>query len=147
MFSNFLKGENVRSRRRRYEITIIRFEPEPVTVAETFGSSEEAAAWIDASTASDCCIDVSAWQGDFSLGDFFMWCSGAYAVARIGEHRDHNASNPDGAIVVNHPVTFRDDDGSPYIPSSELVLQRELAMRAIHEWLVDLKHPSFLRWS
>ena len=136
-----------RSSGRRYELTFIRFTPEPVPVTKTFGSGIAAATWLGTPADTDCLIEASVWQDTYNLGDFCVWCSGIYAVARIGEHRTHNASNPDSALANNNTVSFKDDDGSLYTPSSELVLPRELAVRAIHAWLLDLKHPKFLNWS
>lgn len=132
---------------RRHELTLTRFTPDPVPVTKTFSSGIEAATWLGAPVETDCLIEASVWQNTYSLGDFCMWCSGAYAVARIGEHRSHDASNPDGTLAKSNTVSFKDDDGSLFTPSSELVLPRELAVRAIHAWLLDLEHPSFLSWS
>ncbi|WP_426103130.1 hypothetical protein [Massilia sp. TSP1-1-2] len=136
-----------RSSGRQYELTIIRFTPSPVPVTETFSSGNAAATWIGIPTDRDCLIEASVWHDTDSLGDFCLWCSGAYAVARIGEHRSHDASDPDSISANSNTISFKDDDGSIYTPSSELVLPRELAVRAIHAWLIDLQHPSFLRWS
>lgn len=136
-----------RSSGRRYELTFIRFTPAPVAVTKTFSSGNEAAAWLGSPVDTHCLIEVSVWQDTYSLGDFCMWCSGVYAVARIGEHRSHNASNPDSTLAKSNTVSFKDDDGSLFTPPSELVLPRELAVRAIHAWLLDLEHPSFLNWS
>lgn len=132
---------------RKYRMTIIRFNPEPASVTETFSSCEAASAWLGTPTDIECCIESTAWLGRSCIGDFYLWCSGEYAVAQIGEHREHNATNLDGALLIVHPVLFRDEDGSLYTPAPEQVLSRELAMRALHEWLVDFEHPSFLRWS
>lgn len=136
-----------RPRGRRYEMTIVRFNPAPEQVTETLFSSDAASAGVDACTDSDCIIAISAWHGNFSLGDFDLWCSGEYSFARICEHREHEASNPDGACVVNHPVSFKDDDGSLFTLPPEEVLARELAVRAMHAWLIECERPSFLRWS
>ncbi len=132
---------------RRYEITIIRFTPAPMPVTKTFSTGSAAAAWLGAPLDSDCFIEASVHQDKCNLGDFCLWLSGEYAVARIGEHRDHNASNPDSTFAIGKTITFRDDDGSLYTPSSELVLARELGINAFRSWLMDLQHPSFLRWT
>jgi hypothetical protein len=158
MFSTFLKRafssfaqegelEQPRSGVRQYELTIIRFTPAPVPMTSTFSSGDAAAGWLGVPTDTDCFIEASVHQENYSLGAFYVWCSGKYAVARIGEHRKHDASHPDSSSAIGHAIAFRDDDGSLYTPLSELVLPRELAVRAIHAWLIDLEHPSFLRWS
>ena len=114
---------------------------------ETFGTGTAAVTWLGVPTDPDCLIEASVWRDNVSLGDFCLWCCEAYGVARIGEHRDHNASNLTGPLALNNVISFKDDDGSPYTPSSELVLPREAGIRAIHAWLIDLEHPGFLHWS
>ncbi|WP_156368572.1 hypothetical protein [Duganella sp. Leaf61] len=131
----------------RYELTIIRFTPDPVQRTSTLSSGPAAATWIGAPLDTDCFIEASVNEGKYSLGDFYLWCSGEYAVARIGEHRSHHASHPHNTFAIGKTITFKDDDGSLYTPSNELVLPRELALSAMRAWLIDLKHPSFLRWS
>ncbi|WP_215409369.1 hypothetical protein [Janthinobacterium sp. JC611] len=136
-----------RSSGQRYALTIIRYTPEPTSVTGTFDTGTAAVTWLGVPTDSDCLVEASVWRDNVSLGDFCLWCSEAYAVARIGEHRDHNASNLNGPIPINNVISFKDDDGSLYTPSSELVLPREAGIRAIHTWLIDLEHPGFLHWS
>lgn len=135
------------------ELTLTRFVPEPLSMSNTVASTGEALAWLDLVTDSDCIIeasawliDASAWRGRFSLGDFSLWCSGEFACARIGEHRGHNARHLDSAFVVPDAVTFKDDDGSIYVPPQELILPRQLATDALRAWLIDQEHPSMLSW-
>jgi len=135
-----------RASRVRFETTIVRFTPGPASVSETFNSSDAASAWLEACTDSDCHIGVSMWFGNFSLGDYYLWCSGDYAVARICEHRGHNATHPEGPCLVDGPVSFKDEDGSLFTASSEELLPRELAVRAMHAWLAGCERPSVLRW-
>jgi len=132
---------------RKYELTIIRFTPDPMPTTNTFCSGNAALTWLAVPTDTDCFIEASVRHDDRSLGDFCLWCSGEYAVARIGEHREHNASHPDKAFATGKTITFKDDDGSLYTPPSELVLPRKLAIDALRAWLIDLRHPSFLHWS
>ncbi len=146
----YFTKENVpeeRSSVRQYELTIVRFTPDPVSLTTTLSTGPAATTWLGVPLDTDCFIEASVHQGKFSLGDFCLWCSGEYAVARIGEHRDHNASHPDSTFANGKTTTFKDDDGSLYTPSSELVLPRELALNAMRAWLIDLEHPCFLRWS
>jgi hypothetical protein len=128
------------------ELTLTHFVPEPLSMSNTVASTVEALAWLDLVTDSDCIIEASAWRGRFSLGDFSLWCSGEFACARIGEHRDHNARHLDSAFVAPDTVTFKDDDGSIYVPPRELILPRHLATDALRIWLIDQEHPSTLRW-
>lgn len=128
------------------ELTLTRFVPEPLSMSNTVASTDEAHAWLDLVTDSDCIIEASARWGRFSLGDFSLWCSGEFACARIGEHRGHNARHLDSAFVVPDTVTFNDDDGSIYVPPRELILPRQLATDALRAWLIDQEHPSMLHW-
>lgn len=146
-FSRVELPEQRRSGARQYKLTIIRFTPTPVPMTNTFSSGNAAASWLGVPTDTDCFIEASVHQDNCSLGDFYLWCSGTYARARIGEHREHDASFPDSSLAIGDTIAFKDDDGSLYTPASELIVPRELAVRAIHAWLIDLQHPSFLRWS
>jgi hypothetical protein len=128
------------------ELTLTRFVPEPLSMSNTVASTGEALAWLDLATDSDCIVEASARWGTFSLGDFILWCSGEFACARIGEHRGHNARHLDSAFAVPDTVTFKDDDGSIYVPPRELILPRQLATDALRAWLIDQEHPSMLRW-
>jgi hypothetical protein len=132
---------------RTFELTIVRFTPEPVSMTNTFSSGHAAAASLAVHTDAECFIQVSVWQDKYSLGDFLLWCSGEYARARIGEHRSHDATDPDSAFAPGNSITFRDDDGSTFTETGAAVLPRELAVEALRAWLIDLKHPSFFRWS
>lgn len=134
------------TRVKKIEITITRFAPEPVPMTATFASAVEALVWLDLVSETDYLIEASAWKGNFSLGDFCLWCSGDWACARIGEHRDHNARHLDSAFLGPDTVAFKDDDGSLYVPPRELLLPRQLATDALRAWLVDQEHPSMLCW-
>lgn len=148
-FAGFPKAQisKHRSGIRIYALTIHRFTPDPVSVTDTFNSGNEALAWLGDHSDTDCILEASVWEGGQSLGDFCLWCSGEFASARIGEHRDHNASLLASTGAISHPISFKDDDGSLFTQSSELVLPRELAMEAFRAWLIDQQQPGILRWS
>lgn len=132
---------------RRYELTIVRFTRTPPRMTNVFFSESTAAAWFGTPDDAEFFCEVSVHQDNFSLGDFILWCSKQYAVARIGEHRDHSASHPDSNLAKGLVMTFKDEDGSPFTVSSELVVPRELALEAMRAWLIDQKHPPVLRWN
>ena len=152
LFKRFFPDSSVRNlskqdkRVRKIELTLIRFVPEPVLDISTVNSTGEALSWLDRATDSVCLIEASAWKGSFSLGDFILWCSGDFACARIGEHRSHHARHPDSTFVAPDTVAFKDDDGSLYYPSRDLVLPRQLATDALRAWLVDHEQPPMLHW-
>ena len=133
--------------KRSYEITIVRFTPDPTPMTSTFSSGQNAVTWLGDPNEVECFIEASVRQGKYCLGDFLLWCSGEYARARIGEHREHEASYTDSTFANGKVITFKDEDGSMFTQSGEVILPRGLAIDAIRAWLIDLNHPSFLRWS
>ena len=50
------------------------------------------------------------------------------------------------SFVAPDTVTFKDDDGSVYVPPRDLILPRQLAIEAFRGWLIDQAHPPMLRW-
>jgi len=142
-------GEELSEQRRGVkttEVTIIRFVPDPEPATSTFTSGAAAVTWLGVPDDIDCFIEACVHLDNVSLGDFALWCSGNFACARIGEHRDHNASHLDSNYVIGDAVTFRDDDGSIYSPPPALIVPRNLAIAALQTWLIDQKHPGILRW-
>lgn len=132
---------------KKIELTLIRFVPEPVPVTCTVASAAEALAWLDLAVDADCFIEASVREGNYSVGDFSLWCSGDFACATIAEHRGHDASHPDSTFVAPDTVEFKDDEGSLYRPPREHIVPRQLATEALRAWLVDQEHPPMLRWN
>lgn len=129
---------------RLYELKLIRFTPEATVKRGNFSSGLAASDWLGLPHERNCLIEAFVSQDGTSLGEFYLWCGGHHAHARINEHREHYASFADKG---SNTVTFKNDDGSPFTPSGELIVPRDLAMHAIHSWLIDLKRPGFLEWS
>ncbi|MFC0348602.1 hypothetical protein [Undibacterium danionis] len=132
---------------RIYEITIVRFTPDPTPTARTFSSGQNAVTWLGDPNEFECFIEASVMQDKYCFGDFLLWCSGEYARARINEHRDHDASYTESTFANGKVITFKDEDGSLFTQSGVMILPRQLAIDAIRAWLIDLNHPSFLRWN
>jgi hypothetical protein len=130
----------------RIELTLIRFVPEPIVENRTASSAAEALSWLDLATDTDCCVDASMWQGKFSVGDFLLWCSGDYACVRIGEHRSHQGTHLDSTFMAPVNIAFKDDDGSLFHPSRELIVPRQLAVDALRAWLSGQERPTMLHW-
>ena len=80
------------------------------------------------------------------LGEFELWCSGARAVARILEHREHDARDPKAASAGLDDLTFTAEDGSEFTVTFAETVSRELAVEAARAWVRDQSHPSVLAW-
>jgi hypothetical protein len=128
-----------------WELETVRFSPLRRTTA-TASSSDEAVAVLDVPSDEQCFVRASLTEGNVSWGEFELWCSGARAVARILEHREHDARDPKAASAGLGDLTFNAEDGSEFIVTFAETVSREVAGEAARAWVRDQSHPSVLAW-
>jgi hypothetical protein len=134
-------------RNRTWELETIRFDPEPKRTLVVVHSRDEAITALEVPKDSHCFVRVSLSEGNVSWGEFELWCSDNRAVARILEHREHNARERYATVIERDEVVFRNEDSSLFRVRFSETVPRESAVIALEEWMRDLKHPEALLWS
>lgn len=77
----------------------------------------------------------------------FVRCSGNRALARILEHREHDARDPNAESVGDNDIVFRDDDGSRFSVAAGETVSREAALKALRMWIMDQRFADIFLWS
>lgn len=110
-------------------------------------SAEQALSGLRVPLAADCFVLVSISDGNVSLGEFELWCSGQRAWARILEHREYEARELENAEkVLTSDVTFKDGADSTFTVPGERTVPRELAVAALLAWLRGRARPAMFVW-
>lgn len=130
-----------------WELETVRFDPLPRRTSAIAFSSEQASALLEIPSEEQYFVRVSLSDENVSWGEFELWCSGARALARILEHREHEARDPEAESAGLGDVTFKDVDGSHFTVTFAETVPRERAAEAARAWVRDQEHPSVLVWS
>src|SRR5262245_19035363 len=132
---------------RTWELEAVTFNPVLRQTSVTASSREQASAVMQVPTDEQCFVRISLSEGDVSRGEFELWCSGDRAVARILEHREHDARDLEVAPAGIGDAVFRYEDGSPFTATFAETVPRELAVEALRSWVQGQDRPSVLVWS
>lgn len=110
-------------------------------------SSEVRAAAAPALAADQAYFEVELHDGDVSHSVFRAWFAADRVCLRVDEHREFYANSPITATQqTTSPVTFRDEDGSPFtVPITDTVTRPE-AVAAFDYWLATGTRTPTLHW-
>jgi len=131
----------------RFQIEIIRFDPQVNRVELTFNNSAETIAAIGEVSDETVLIAVTQYRYGYCLGDFTVWRSAGRTFVRRGEHRSHEARQKLHSAEPVGVVVFRDDDGSHFeMPFADTV-SAQVAASELNHWIITGEVTDELLWS
>lgn len=133
--------------RLRFQIEIIRFDPQVDRAELTFDNAAETMAAIGKVSDETVLIAVTQYRFGYCLGDFTMWRSAGRTFVRRGEHRHHDARQRLHSAEPVGVVVFRDDDGSHFeMPFADTVCAQLATSELVH-WIITGEVTDELLWS
>ena len=133
--------------KRWFEVEVVTFSGELRRRRDTAPTAQYLYGLLGIPAEAPCFVRVSLVSEGVSWGEFELWCSGSRAVARILEHREHDAHDPEMPPPSEHDPGFMDEDGSPLAVPVGRTVRRDVAVAALHAWIGDQKPPPLLQWS